>query len=67
MLMYTEENFYSFGFGGYPTGRPYNLYSDMGYGQNNRIHYIGGSIEYLGGPNLEELNNQWYVQTFGPM
>ena len=60
---------YSFGFGGYPTGRPYNLYAPRkwGYGQNNPIHYGGGPVSYPGGPNLGQLHNQWYVPTAGPM
>jgi len=56
---------WSFGFGGYPTGRPYCLYSQAGYafdppyGACNSIKYVGGIQEFPGGPNFGELYRQW--------
>ncbi len=59
----TYLNAWSFGFGGYPTGRPYGLYRQRrprGYGWMNDIHYVGGPYSLSGGPNLGELYRQWY-------
>ena len=54
---------YSFGFGGWPTARPYHLYSRnrfpnywqslrLGYGSENLLKYRGKPTTFPGGPEV---------------